>query len=141
MPDIFAWARNLGRAALFNAAIGQTANLLAAHLDREGITPADLETAIIEGRSIVKDAIGKASAAEIAAVRATFGPIAEEFRKVHHAPDGTPWHPYKEMLMEDVMGVAHAAHVAVLERHQGWYREQMDAALAWLFGTPPAVGR
>lgn len=141
MPDLFGWARNLSRAALFNAAIGQTARLLASHLDREGITPEDLEAAIIADRSIVKDAIGKASAAEIAAVRATFGPIAAEFRRIHHAPDGTPWHPYKEMLMEDVMGVAHAGHVAVLERHPDWYKAQMDAALAWLFGTPPAGGR
>ncbi len=142
MPDLLGWARGLGRAALLNTAIGQTAALVADYFDRHGIGPQELEFAIAAGRPLLREALAEASAAEIAAVRGAFGGIADDFRRSHRAPDGTSWHPYKAVLQEEVLGVGHAEHVAVLERHQQWYRQQMDAAVTWLFGppsgTPPA---
>ena len=135
MADLLGWAKNMGKAAMLNAAIGETAKLFAGYLDRNGITPQELETRIVSGRRVIREALAEASATEIATVRRTFGAIAADFRRTHRAPDGTPWHPYKAVLQEDVMGRAHAAHVAVLERYQRWYKDQMDAAVAWLFGA------
>lgn len=143
MPDLLGRARGaaLGivRSAMLNEAISQTADLLAGYLDRNGISPADLEAAILHGRAdLLKAALAEeAKPSEIATVRRVFGGIASEFRREHRAPDGTPWHPYKSVLQEEVMSIRHKAHVAVLERHQRWYRAQMDAAVSWLFGTLP----
>lgn len=141
MPDFFGWLKRTAAGATLNMAIGGCAQAFADYIDQEGITPEALEGMIVADVPMFKDALAKLSRehpAEFAAARNTFGAVASEFRRTHRAPDGKTWHPYKAVLQEDVMGKAHAAHVAVLERNQNWYRRQMDEALAWLFGSPGA---
>lgn len=138
MPDLLGWARNLAKPALLNLAIGETAKLFAAFIDDEEITPEDLEQLIADDAPVFRVALSQAKATDIAIVRRTFGSVAADLCRSQRNPDGSSWHPYKAILQEDVMGKAHAAHVRILERHQRWYKAQMDAALAWLFGTPPA---
>ncbi len=140
MADLFGWAKNIAKGPLLNLAIAETAGAFAAFIDEEEITPEDLEQMIAVDAPVFKAALAqkaKESPGQLSVVRNTFGAIAADFRKTHHAPDGTPWHPYKAVLQEDCMGKAHPEHVAVLEQHQLWYKRQMDDAMAWLFGTAP----
>lgn len=135
-PGFLRRLQQSGKQGLLNLAVAQCALAIARYLDGFGdparsVSPPALEAAITSGRNPILDAVANAPPEGIAVVRRTFGAIAGDFRRSHGA-DG---HPYMWVLQEDCLSVDHRAHVDVIMRHLPRYRQLMDQAVDWLFGS------
>jgi hypothetical protein len=95
------------------------------------VSPEELERAAQENRPLLTEALSAVSPAGLATVRSTFGSLGADLRREHPGQG----HPYMWVLQQACLSRAHAAHVQVIMRHLGWYKQQMDQALAWLFGS------